>query len=48
MSPHVLVADDVDDRTGDFAAVQVDALQQRLQPAHVAFDVRVEEGENLT
>lgn len=46
-SPHVLIADDFDNRTGNLLAILVDSLQERLQPSHVTFDVGVEEGKNL-
>lgn len=46
-SPHVLVVDDFNNRTGHFPAVHIDPLQQRLQPAHVTLNVGVEEGEHL-
>ncbi len=46
-SPHVLITDDFNNRTGHLLAIQIDSLQQRLQPAHVTFDVGVEEGKNL-
>jgi len=46
-SPHVLITDDFNNRTGHLLAVQIDSLQQRLQPAHVTFNVGVEEGKNL-
>lgn len=46
-SPHVLVVDDFNNRTGHLPAVHIDPLQQRLQPAHITLNVRVEEGEHL-
>ena len=46
-SPHIRTADDLDDRAHHLLPVQVNPLQQRLQPAHVALHVRVQERENL-
>ena len=34
-------------RTKDGVALLLDAIEQRLQPAHVGFDVRVEEDDHV-
>lgn len=47
MSPHVLITDDFYDWTGHLLAIQIDSLQQRLQPAHVTLNVGVKESEDL-
>lgn len=47
-SPHVLITDDFNNWTGHLLAIQIDSLQQRLQPAHVTFNVGIKEGKNLT
>lgn len=48
VSPHVLITDDFNNRTGHLLAILIDSLQQRLQPAYVTFNMGVEEGEDLT
>ena len=44
---HVLVVDVVDDGTEDGRAFVLDALEERLEPALVGLDVRVEEDEHV-
>lgn len=45
--PHVLIVDDFNNWAGHLLAIHIDSLQQRLQPAHITFNVRVKEGQNL-
>lgn len=47
-SPQVFVTDDFNNWTGHLLTIQIDSLQQGLQPAHVTLNVGVEEGENIT